>query len=85
VTPEIVEEFRQFLYREKIEFVEADFSANTDFIARMVKREVYVSAYDLAEGERVKHTLDPDVQEALKLMPQAKDLLKSSGRVIAQR
>jgi len=85
VTPEIVEEFRQFLYHEKIEFVEADFSANTDFIARMVKREVYVSAYDLAEGERVKHTLDPDVQEALKLMPQAKDLLKSSGRVIAQR
>ena len=51
----------------------------------MVKREVYVSAYDLSEGERVKHTLDPDVQQALELMPKAAEMLKSKGRVIAQR
>ncbi len=83
-TEQIVEEFRQFLYIEKVEFKEADFSENTDYISRMLKREVYVSAYDLAEGERVKHTLDPDVQEAIKLLPEAKDLLKSSGRLIAR-
>ena len=84
-TDEIVEELRQFLYREKTEFAEADLSENTDYIKRMLKREVYVSAYDLDEGERIKHTLDPDVQQAVELLPKAAEMLKSKGRVIAQR
>jgi carboxyl-terminal processing protease len=84
-TDAVLEEFRQFLYREKVEFSEADFSENADYIKRTLKREVYVSAYDLHEGEYVKHTLDPDVQKALDLLPDAKELLESSGRVIAQR
>ena len=84
-TDAVLEEFRQFLYREKVEFSEADFSENADYIKRTLKREVYVSAYDLHEGEYVKHTLDPDVQKALDLLPDAKELLESSGRVIARR
>ena len=84
-TDEIVEEFRQFLHHEETEFDEADFTANTDYIKRMIKREVYVSAYDLDEGERIKHTLDPDVQQAVALLPKAAEMLKAKDRVIAQR
>ena len=58
---------------------------STDYIKRMLKREVYVSAYDLDEGLRIKHTLDPDVQQAVELLPKAAEMLKSKGRVIAQR
>ena len=84
-TDAVLEEFRQFLYREKVEFSEADFSENADYVKRTLKREVYVSAYDLHEGEYVKHTLDPDVQKALDLLPEAKELLESSGRLIARQ
>ena len=76
-TDAIVEDFRGFLTREQIEFPEAAFTENTDFVKRMLKREVYISAYDLDEGERVRFELDPDVQGALDLLPKAKELLDS--------
>jgi carboxyl-terminal processing protease len=76
-TDAIVEDFRGFLSREQIEFPEEAFAENTDIVKRMLKREVYISAYDLDEGERVRFELDPDVQQAVDLLPKAKDLLNS--------
>jgi len=46
--------------------------------------EVYISAFDLDEGQRVKHSLDPIVQQALELLPKAKALLESAGSLVAQ-
>jgi carboxyl-terminal processing protease len=84
-TDDIMEQFRQFLYSEKVEFKEVDFIENREFIKRFLKREVYVAAYDLDEGLRVFYELDPEVQQALKLMPQAEALLKKGKQVLAQR
>jgi carboxyl-terminal processing protease len=80
-----LEEFRQFLYSEKIDFKEVDFIENRDFMRRFLKREIYVAAYDLDEGLRVFYELDPEVQQALKLMPQADALLKGGKRILAQK
>jgi carboxyl-terminal processing protease len=82
-TDDDVEQFRQFLYSEKIEFKEVDFIENRDFIRRFLKREVYVAAYDLDEGLRVFYELDPEVQQALRLMPQAEALLKGGKQMLA--
>ena len=84
-TDAIIEEFRQFLYREKIEFKEAGFGENIDYIKRVLKTEVYISAFDLHEGQRVKHSLDPIVQKAVELLPKAKQLLESAGSLVARR
>jgi carboxyl-terminal processing protease len=82
----IIEDFRQFLRREEVEFQQVDFDQNIDYMKRMLKREVYVSAYDLDEGERVRFELDPDVQQALGLLPKAKDLLEGrAGSLVAER
>jgi carboxyl-terminal processing protease len=83
-TDQIVEEFRQFLYREEIPFEEVDFIENNVFIKRFLKREVYVAAHDLDEGEKVYFELDPDVQQALRLLPKAKALLESSKQLVAE-
>lgn len=83
VTDDVVEEFRLFLNREKIEYDQADFIENIDFIKRFIKREVYNSAYDIEEGQRVYYELDPDVQQAVKLLPKAKELLKDEKNLIA--
>ena len=84
-TDEITEDFRQFLLREKITFTEVDFIANTDFIRRFLIREVYVSAYDLEEGEKVYYQKDPDVERAMGLLPKAEELLHASQRMVADR
>lgn len=83
-----IEDFRQHLYREKVDFKEAQFTENLDFIKRFLKREIYVSAYDLDEAERVRFALDPEVQQALDLLPKAQALLdsaKAKQRKIAMR
>ncbi len=82
---EVVEEFRQFLHDEDVEIDEADFIQNIDFIKRFIKREVYVSAYDLEEGERVYYELDPDVEKALEALPKAEQLLESPSRMVAEQ
>ena len=58
---------------------------NIDFIKRFLKREVYIAAYDLDEGERVYYELDPEVQKGLELLPKAEELLMSGKSLVAQR
>ena len=84
-TDEIISEFRQFLTEEDVEFTEPDIIENIEFIKRFLKREVYISAYDLDEGERVYYELDPEVQKGLELIPKAKELLKSGKSLVAGR
>ena len=84
VTDEVIEEFRQFLIGEQIEFEEADFKDNVEFIRRFVKREVYNSAFDIEEGQRVYYELDPDVQRAIEVLPMAQQLLDDALSLVAQ-
>ncbi len=83
VTGDVLEEFRQFLLGEQIEFEQADFDANEDYLRRIITREVYVSAFDVEEGQRVYYVLDPDVQEAVRLLPRAQRLLDDSSSLVA--
>ena len=82
---EVIKQFREFLNVEEIEVSEADFSANLGFIKRFLKRAVYISAYDVDEGEKVYYALDPDVEKALEALPQAKALLDNAGSVVAEK
>lgn len=81
----LLNDFRQFLYQEKIPFSEADFSRNTDFIQRYLKREMFIYFYDLDEGEKAKAESDPDVLAALDLLPKARELTENAQKLIAQR
>ena len=80
-----IKEFKEFLVSEEIEVSEENFTANLDFIRRFLKRAVYISAYDVDEGEKVYYSLDPDVDKALESLPQAKALLENAGSVVAQK
>ncbi|HYM09806.1 MAG TPA: S41 family peptidase [Bryobacterales bacterium] len=80
-----LDDFRQFLYKEKIPFTEADFARNVDFIKRFLEREIYISGYDLDEGAKVYVENDPDVQAAAEQLPKARALADQAQRMIAQR
>jgi len=83
-TDEVIDEFRQFLHKEKYQFTEPDFLENQAFIRRFLKREVYISAYDYEEGEKVYYSLDPEVEKAIDALPQAKALLDDPGEIVAK-
>ena len=78
-------DFRQFLDKEKIKFTEADFTRNLEFIKRNIKREIYNSGFDTDEGAKVYTESDPDVQQAIELLPKARQLTEDAQRLIAQR
>ena len=78
-TEEVVASFKSFLAEEEVEISDEDFDANLSFIERFIKRSVYISAYDLNEGERVYYALDPAVEKALAALPQAAALLEGEA------
>ncbi len=83
VTDAVIEEFKQFLDAERIQFEEGDFQANLDHMKRLIKRAVYNSAFDIEEGQRVYFELDPDVQQAIESLPLAQRLLEDTERLVA--
>lgn len=84
-TDDVVASFKSFLAKEEIEVTDQQFADNLVFIKRFIKRAVYVSAYDVDEGERVYYELDPDVEKALEALPQAAALLEGEAIQPGQR
>ncbi len=83
VSDEVLEQFRTFLTDEEIEFEASDFDDNLEHMRRLIKREVYNSAFDIEVGQRVYFELDPDVQRAIESLPQAQRLLDEGASLIA--
>jgi carboxyl-terminal processing protease len=81
----VMQEFRKFLDEQKIAFTEADLAQNNDWIRSNIKAELFINEFGQQEGMRVHAEQDPEVQKALDLLPQAKQLADNAKKVIAQR
>jgi carboxyl-terminal processing protease len=78
-------EFHDYLMKQNYDFTEAEFTQDTDWITRLLKREMYITAFNLDESERVAIEGDPEVERAIEAMPKAKALLDSARKVLVQR
>ena len=78
-----MDEFKQFLEKDKISLSDSNFKDNLDFI----KTHIHVQLVDLMfgqdEADRVGKADDPLVLKALDDMPQAKELLAKAKRYVA--
>ncbi len=81
----VMQEFRKFLDEQKIAFTEADLAENGDWIRSNIKAELFINEFGQQEGMRVHAESDPEVQKALELLPQAKQLAENAKKTIAQR
>jgi len=81
----VIQEFRKFLDEQKIAFTEADLAENSDWIRSNIKAELFINEFGQQEGMRVHAESDPEVQKALDLLPQAKQLAENAKKTIAQR
>ena len=81
----VMQEFRKFLDEQKIAFTEADLAENGDWIRSNIKAELFINEFGQQEGMKVHAESDPEVQKALDLLPQAKQLAENAKKTIAQR
>ena len=85
VDDSVMNEFRRALDKENVPYTEADIDANRDWIARQIKKEVFLSTFGLQEGYQVQLENDPQVLKAIESIPQAKALYENVRRITAQR
>jgi len=81
----VMQEFRKFLDEQKIPFTEADLAQNSDWIKSNIKAELFINEFGQQEGMKVHAENDPEVEKALDLLPQAKQLADNAKKTIAQR
>lgn len=81
----VMQDFRKFLNDEKVNFTEADLAEVNDWIRSNIKSEVFIDAFGQEEGLKVRAEADPQVQKALELMPEAKQLADNARKVIAEK
>jgi carboxyl-terminal processing protease len=80
VTDAMIEEFRSFLTREGVRVDDAAFKADLAFIRAMIRYEVDVDLFGVAEARRNLSTVDPQIQAALGYFDEAVQLLASRER-----
>jgi carboxyl-terminal processing protease len=85
LTDPVLNEFRDYLNKEKIPFTEADLTENHDFLALGIKHDLISAIFGRAEGDRILTNSDPWVQKAIDAIPQADELAKKVRRISAQR
>ncbi len=71
VTPEIMNDFKSFLQKRKIEFTEKDIKNNLDYIKLGIKAEILAYHYGLEEKQKVLSERDVQIQKALEMLPLA--------------
>jgi carboxyl-terminal processing protease len=78
-------DFHQFLLKEKIEFTEAEFVQHTDWIKRLLKNEMYKTAFGMDESRVADIESDPMIEKAVEALPKARALMESARKIIVQR
>jgi hypothetical protein len=78
-------EFHDYLLKEKYNFTEGQFLQDHDWIKRYLAKEMYVTAFNVDESDRIFNQTDPEVERAVESMPKARALLETAKKVLVQR
>ena len=83
--PALMEEFHDFLLKEKIQFTEAEFAGAQAWIKQNLKSEMLITAAGIDESRKYDVETDPMVAKAVDALPKARALLENAKRIVAQR
>jgi carboxyl-terminal processing protease len=85
VNDDVLDEFKQFLAKEKIPFSDHDLKDNLEFVKTRVRFQLVESIFGENEANKIGIESDPLVLKALEDMPQAKELMAKAKRYIASK
>ena len=80
-----VGQFHDYLVQHGASFVESEFIQDRDWITGYLAREMYITAFNVDESERVFAQTDPEVGKAVDAMPKANALLESTKKILVER
>jgi carboxyl-terminal processing protease len=67
----MVQQFKDFLKANQVEYTDAEIAANVDWIKSNIKAELFTSQFGQAEGLQVRAETDPEINKAVTYMPEA--------------
>jgi carboxyl-terminal processing protease len=86
VSDAMIDQFKQHITKRGIQFTDKDFQDNHDYIKRALKYEIYYNRFGVADAGRVLLEGDPQLNKALELIPEAKDLAtRARGKQVAEK
>jgi carboxyl-terminal processing protease len=85
VDQNVINDFEKFLTRQKVSYTPQDIQQNLDWLKWKIKREVFTSVFGLDAGYQVDVDNDAQLQKAVTLFPQAKQLYANVLKILAER
>lgn len=83
--PGVIQEFKQFALKEGLEFNEAEFNDNIEWIKTQLRKEFLINVFNMEESRKMEVETDPMVQKAIEQLPKAKELLDRARQLLVQR
>ena len=77
--------FKEFLRARQVNFTDAEFAANQDWMRDRIRYEFLFRAYNKKVANQAAHQSDAEVLAAIDNVPKAEALLKESNRAYAMR
>jgi len=71
----VMNQLHDYLMKNGIQFSEADWTANRDWLRNRLQQEMYITAFSLEDSRKLQVEEDPEVAKAVDAMPKASDLL----------
>ena len=67
----VLQQFKDFLKANQVDFKDSDIAANLDWIKSNIKAELFTAQFGQLEGLKVRAESDPELSKALTFMPEA--------------
>ncbi len=81
----VLTQYHDFLTKNKITFTEAEFNENRQWLKGELKREMYITAFNFEDSQRVAIEQDPEVAKAIDSLTKAKELLDNAKKLLVER
>jgi carboxyl-terminal processing protease len=81
----VVSEFHEYLKKHNVEFTEAEFTQDSDWVKHSIQHEMFFSGVSSEDSRVFDIETDPAVKKAVEALPKAQALLNSAKKLIVQR
>ena len=82
---QVMTTLHDYLLKNKYAFTEKEWAMDQDWIKRYLTKEMYVWAFNKDESDRVFAQMDPEVAQAVDVLPKAATLAENARKIIGQR
>ncbi len=81
----VVNDFKQYLASQSVEYTPQELETNLDWVKANIKSKLYTTEFGQTAGLKIEADWDPEIQQAVNLMPQAAQLEQHVQQVLAQK